>query len=253
MKFARLGPVLLVCSSLLGCIGVIPMRQRTVGPQGVVDKVDLTFLVPRKTSHAEVLEKLRSIDTNVPSSRFFVGRWRTSKLGAWAAAGGYGGAAATGGRLWRNANILLKFDSSDRVESYEVFPDKFAMMRLEPVSRDVQVLPGETDQVVVPCGSGCEVSAHLLLSRESLEVEETTAARGRKQLHYAIPLKAWKGVHLDRYQDQAGYVAIDLLFAEDLRRWNGPRGTHVHLEVTIRQLVNLLAFRRAYGEPTPVK
>ena len=54
----------LLCLALVACLAVTPLPQRTRTPQGTEEKsVDLTFIQPGKTTRAEVMDKLKLIDT----------------------------------------------------------------------------------------------------------------------------------------------------------------------------------------------
>ena len=60
---------------LCGCIGVIPVPQQTRTSQGIVEKsVELDFIEPQVTTPTEVREKLKLIDTGLPSNRYFLAR-----------------------------------------------------------------------------------------------------------------------------------------------------------------------------------
>ena len=248
MKLLRIPLLLVACAGLAGCVGVIPMRQRSVGPEGKIPNVDLTFLEAGKTTRAEVAEKLGGINVGVESQHFFVGRWRSSKMGAWLVVGGYGGGAAAAGRIWRNANLLVSFDSADRVEAYEVFPDKLLQSRLERVSRETVLNPKEQEEIVIVNGGLPLIETTLVLTPQSLAATYSIPQKhGRKEIHYEVPTSELAAVRVERYQDESGAVRTDLLFAKDLRTFQGPRGKHLHVQVTVPQLAKLLAFHRQTG------
>lgn len=239
----RLTLALISCAFFYACVGATPMRQRTVGQQGPISAVDLRFVKNGETARAEILQKLQGIDTGVVSNNFFVGRWRTSKWGAWAVGAGYGGATGSGGRVWHNANLLVEFDPQGRVKNYEVFPDKLMLEKLAPLVGEAKLSADERMEVTVPCDIGCEVRANLILSRHSLEVAELTEIKPRKLLHYTVPVQQVTVVVVDRYQNQAGNMNITLHFASDLRQFHGPKGKHLHLQMTVPQLIKLLAYQ----------
>jgi hypothetical protein len=235
--------ILIACACLYGCIGAMPLRQRTVGQQGPITDVDLAFIKNGQTTRAEILQKLGATDVGLASDQVFFGRWRTSKWTAWAVAAGYGGATGTGGRIWHNANLLVNFDSAGRVENYEVFADNLLVEKLARVVRETKLNPDERMEVTIPCNQGCEVAADFILSRQSLEIAETTHIKGRKQFHYTVPAQQLTVIDLDRYQDQVGYLMITMHFSTDLREFQGPKGKHLHVQVTIPQLTKLLAYQ----------
>ena len=243
MKFLWVGLILIACVWLNACVGATPMRQRTVGQQGPISEVDLTFIKNGETTRAQLLQNLQGIDTGVASEQFFLGRWRTSKWGAWAVGASYGGAAGSGGRIWHNANLLVKFNAQARVESYEVFPDKLMPEKLAPLVHEAKLSASEQMEVTIPCDIGCEVRAKLILSPESLEIAELTQIKPRKIFHYTIPAQQVTVVDIDRYQDQAGNLNTTLHFSSDLKQFQGPKGKHLHMQVSVPQLVKLLAYQ----------
>lgn len=214
-----------------------------MGPQGKIPNVNLAFLEKGKTTRAEVEEKLSGIDVGIESEHVFVGRWRSSKLGAWLAVGGYGGAAVSADRIWHNANLLVKFDSANVVETYEVFPDKLLVSRLEPLAHEMALDPEEQEQVTILGGAKPNIPATLVLTAQSIEVTGSILEKhGKKVIHYAVPARELTAVHLERYQDDTGLLRTDLLFASDLRIYQGPHGRHLHVLLSVRQLVEMLAF-----------
>ena len=237
--------ILIECACLYGCIGAMPLRRRTLGQQGPMTDVDLAFIENGQTTRAEILQKLGTTNVGLASDQVFFGRWRTSKWAAWVvAAGGYGGGmAGAAGRIWQNANLLVNFDSAGRVENYEVFADKLLVEKLARVVRETKLDPEERMEVTVPCNQGCETAADFILSRQSLEIAETTHIKGRKQFHYKVPAQQLTVIHVDRYQDQVGYLMITMHFSTDLREFRGPKGKQLHVQVTVPQLTKLLAYR----------
>ncbi len=177
-------PVVLLCSTLLGCIGATPLPQRIKTVQGPELKhLDMTFLQAGQTQRAEVLEKLAAIDAQVDSRKFFVGRWSTSKWGTWVILCGYISCAGGAGRLWSVANLLIEFDG-DRVKTFEVFPDHELAGRLAVVAasddpidftqpREITLLPapGSSGQsAVYPCGK-------ITLSKDAFDFAEGCGAK----------------------------------------------------------------------------
>jgi len=221
------------------------MRRRTVTPQGPTATIDVRFLKTGQTRRDEVLEKLGATDTGFASDRFFVGRWRTSKAAAWIAIGtpaGYGGFAAD--RLWGNTNLLVRFGTDGAVESYELFPDKSVAEKLLPVARE-QVL-SEPEQLEASLAlNATEIPVRVVLAKESLEIAELERFAGlkhRPQYHYNVPRQVLERITVDRFQDNIGYLNVTFHFARDLRKFHGPRGKNVGLQITVPEFITMLAY-----------
>ena len=240
----RIAILLILCAWLTGCYGIVPMRQRTVAQQGPTATIEPGFLKKGETARPEVLDKLRAADTGFASDRFFVGRWRTSKSGEWLAVGGYGGAAFGADRRWHNVNLLIQFDAAGTVESYEVFPDKLLAEKLFPVAQQRQLLETEKLEGSITV-NGSEIPVSLNLSKESIEIaelEHSKVLKHRPQYHYTVPRAGLQSVSVDRFQDNVTYLDISLHFANDLREFGGPRGKKTSVQVTVPQLITLLAY-----------
>jgi hypothetical protein len=235
-------PLVFLFTWLAGCIGIVPMRRRTVAQQGATGNIDTRFLKPGETRRGEVLDKLRGTDTGFASDRFFVGRWRTSKAGAWIAIGtpaGYGGFAAD--RLWRNTNLVVRFDNDGAVESYELFPDKMVAEKLLPVAQHQRLSVPEQLETSFTL-NGTEIPVSLLLLKESLEFAELARFHHRPQYHYTIPRQALERVTVDRFQDNVAYLNVTFHFTRDVRQFNGPRGKKIGLQMTVPELITVLAY-----------
>ena len=119
------GLCLLICCLSLGCLAV-PMRAptRVNGASGAgPGKADLNFIQAGTTGRDEVTQRLGWTDTGIKEERLFLGRWASSSWGvAWAAGGGYSGAAGWN-RDWKAHNILIEFDKKDLVEQFHAFGD----------------------------------------------------------------------------------------------------------------------------------
>ena len=244
MKRAGLSviPLVFLCTWLAGCIGVVPMRRRTVTQQGATANIDTHFLTPGQTPRAEVLDKLHSTDTGFTSDRFFVGRWRTSRAAAWIAIGtpaGYGGFAAD--RLWRNTNLVVRFAGDGAVESFELFPDKMIAEKLAPVAQQQKLSIPEKLEASFTL-SGTEIPVNLVLSKESLEFAELARFHHRPKYHYTVPRQDLERVTVDRYQDNVAYLNVTFHFARDLRDFKGPRGKKIGLQMTVPELITVLAY-----------
>src|SRR5216683_831280 len=122
--------LMLLACCFTGCIGVTRVPERVRTPQGSQKKIDLSFLQPGKTTHAEVMEKLKLVDSGFQSERFFLGRWTDSKWGGWAVAVGDGNSAGGAKRCWENVNLLAEFDDKETLTRYEIFPDKRLIEKL---------------------------------------------------------------------------------------------------------------------------
>ena len=237
--------LLVLSMSLCSCIGVVPMRQRTVTQQGPTTKIDLGFLKPGGTPRAEVLEKLKATDTGFASHRLFVGRWRTSKAAAWIAVGtpaGYGGFAAD--RLWSNTNLLVHFDANGTIESYAMFPDKLLAEKLVLVAQE-QKLPDPEQLETSLTLNGTEIPVNVTLTKKSLEIAELAhfkSLKHRPQYHYVVPRQALQSVTVNHFQDNVTYVDVTFHFASNLRQFTGPRGKKVTLQMTVPELITALAY-----------
>lgn len=238
-------PALVLCAILCSCVGVVPMRQRTVTQQGASARIDLSFLKAGSTSRPDVLNQLKATDTGVESSHFFVGRWRASNWAEWIAIGtpaGYGGVG--GDRIWKNANLLVTFDANGAVEGYEIFPDKQLILKLAPLARERKLSENEQVEVSTVLGNS-DIATNLVLRLDSMEIVETERVRAfkkRPQYHYTVPAHNLKGVSLARFQNNVTYLDVKFHFIEDLRQFQGPPGKTISLQMAMPQLVTVLAY-----------
>jgi hypothetical protein len=232
---------LLLCMCLAGCIGVTRMPERTHGQQGATQKIDLSFLKAGETSRAEVQEKLKPVDTGIMSEHFFVGRWDTSRWGAWAVFAGYGGATGGAGRLWRDANLLVEFDDQGTVKRYEIFPDKLFAVKLDPVVRETTLKTENRIDAQVNFDARGYSPANLVLSPDALEFTEVPQTK--KPFHFRIPreLLAKTTMFLVSSNDAVHVVEV-LRFSTNLRSYAGPRGKLISVQTTIPQAVTLLRY-----------
>jgi hypothetical protein len=190
-------------------------------------------------------DKLKAADTGFVSDRFFVGRWRTSRAAAWIAVGtpsGYGGFAAD--RLWRNTNLLIRFDAAGAVESYEAFPDKLFVEKLMPVALDQKL--ADTEQLETTFAlAGSEIPVNRVLSTEQIEVSEMAhfkSLKHRPQYHYIVPSRQLEKVTVSHYQNNVTYLDVSIHFFADLRTYQGPRGKKTTLQMTVPQLITRLSY-----------
>lgn len=231
------------------------MRQRTVTRQGSSAKIDLSLLKPGAITRAEVLDKLKATDTGFQSNHFFVGRWRSSKWGEWIAIGtpaGYGGVA--GDRIWKNTNLLVKFDENGSVESSQVFPDKELVTKLAPVAREQRLSENEQVDVITVLGS-FDIATNLILKPDSMEIVETEhfhAFKKRPQYHYTVPVLALKGISLAFAQNNVQYLDVKIHLADDLRKFQGPSGKTIRLQMAMPQFITVLAYAEQHLASTNI-
>jgi hypothetical protein len=227
------------------------MRQRTVTPQGPTANINLGFFKQGETQRSVVLDKLKAVDTGLVSDRYFIGRWRTSKAGAWIAFGtpaGYGGVAAD--RLWHNTNLVVRFDSNGVIQAYETFPDKLFVEKLLPVALEEKLKDPEQLETSLTF-AGHEIPVNLVLSKDHLEVEETEHFKNMKhrpQYHYSVPRKELQKVTVSHFQNNVTYLEVSLHFLTDLKNFQGPRGNKTTLQMTVPQLITVLSYT---SHPTP--
>jgi len=242
----RIAPVallLLLSFVFTGCIGVTRVPERTRTPQGPVKKIDLSFLRPGETTRAEVLEKLKSIDTGFESDHFFLGRWDTSKWGGWAYLAGDNNAAGGAERFWHDVNFLAEFDDKGTLRRYGAFPDKLLTEKLSPVAAECK-LPSGTERVEMAIQFSYQriEPGKIILTADSMEFVEESKAK--KPWHFTVPRSQLSGIGLSalvRAPDPI-YVSEVLHFSDDLRKLGGPRGKKLYLRVTLPDLVALSAY-----------
>lgn len=233
-----------IAFSLIGCIGATRLPERTRGQQGPTQKINLDFLQSGKTPRTEVAEKLKPIDAGVKSDRFFVGRWDTSKWGGWVFLVGLGGATGGASRLWRDTNLLIEFDDSGVVKTYETFPDKLLLTKLDPVVNEA-VLPAEDRMDVSVCfDRRFYMPASLHLSVDGLEFTETRHVR--KPFHFLVP--RGRLTHIDggtvTENGDVVHVVEVLHFSDKLKSFGGPRTKEVWVTTTLPQMITLLRYGR---------
>lgn len=236
-------PVLL-CGTLSGCIGATPLPKRTRTPEGIeVKSVDLSFIHPRQTTHDEVKEKLKLVDTGYQGNRFFLGRWSSSNWGAWAFLVGMGNAVGKAERSWKVGNLLVEFDDAGIVKRYEVFTDGHALQQLGPVAADYPLqLAAPLLLEVKYWRNARPVSAKIVLSESTFEFEELGTVK--KPHKFALPSQDVLSVRTPvmlRDPDPT-YTSQSVHFARDLKKIGGPRGKKLNLEVTLPQLVTLMSY-----------
>jgi len=237
------GIALALCAILLGCIGAAPLRKRTRTPEGTeVKNIDLSFLTPGQTTHAEVKEKLKPIDTGYQGDHFFVGRWSSSTSGAWAIFLGLPGFA---GRVWKSGNLLVEFDDAGVVKRFEPFDDAKAPRCLAPVAADTPLQlasPLELQVKYYLLAGGQLVDAKIVLSKGTFDFEEL--GERKKKQKFSLPASEVLRVEtpvIIRFPDPT-YISQRLHCARDLKKIGGPGGRDLNLEVTMPQLVTLMSY-----------
>ena len=232
------------------CVGVTRLPERTRTPQGSVQKIDLSFLRPGETTRAEVLEKLKPIDTGLQSDRFFLGRWDTSKWGGWAFVAGGNNAAGGTTRFWHDVNFLAEFDDKGTLKKYEIFPDKLLNEKLALVAAESKLASGtERRQMAIQFAYQRIVPGKIVLTAESMEFVEESKAK--KPWHFTVPRGQLSDIGLSalvRAPDPV-YVSEVLHFSDNLKQFGGPRGKRLYLRVTVRDLVELLAYSHTSNKP----
>src|SRR5258708_7818872 len=253
-KVKSIAPVALLLLSFVfsGCIGVTRVPERTRTPQGQVKKIDLSFLRPGETTRAEVLEKLKPIDTSVHGDRFFLGRWDNSKWSGWAFVGGDNSPAGGAKRLWHDVNFLAEFDDKGILKRYEAFPDKLLAEKLAPVAAETK-LPSGTDRAEMAIQFAYQgiVPGKLTLTAGSMEFIEQSKAK--KPRHFTVPRGQLSAIGLSvlTAAPDPVYVSEVLHFSGNLKQFGGPRGNRLYLRVTVPDLVVLLAYSHANIENKP--
>jgi hypothetical protein len=236
---------LLLCLILPGCIGVTRLPARVRTPQGSQKPLDLSFVQKGQTSRAEVIEKLKLIDTGFQSDHFFLGRWNSSKWGGWIAAVGYGNGYVGGARFWHDVNLLVEFDEKDAVRSCATFSDKQLIEKLTAVVENIKTStdPAEIDIRWMKTGYvGMPLTAKLVLSADSMEFVQISGSR--KLTHFKIPATQFVriGTSATANESDPVYTTQVLHFSNDLKQAGGPRGKKLYVRVTVPQLVMLLSY-----------
>jgi hypothetical protein len=228
-----------LCFWLGGCAGVTRVPERTRGQQGPTEKIDLSFLDAAQVTRAQVLEKLKPVDTGFQSDHFFVGRWETSKWGGWALDTSVGVEAE---RFWHNANLVVEFDDTGMVKSHAVFPDKLLPEKLQPVAREAKLSAEERLDMSLLSGT-VPVPVSVGLLPDSLEFTQTSKAK--KPLQIRVPAGSLIGIHsslLCATDPWPAYVMETLQFDRSLKSFGGPREKRVCAKMTVPQLLTLLRY-----------
>jgi hypothetical protein len=234
------------CLFLSGCIGVTPMPKTTRTPQGIEQKtIDLDFVHAGQTTRAEVVEKLKAIDTGYRSDRFFLGRWSSSSMGGWAFLVGMGGGVGNASRLWKSGNLLIQFDENGVVCDRTTFTDRQMAATLAPVvAADPFPKDGSREVTVKYSKEGYRqvLQGKIVLSAREFEFEELGDAKKRWQ--FSIPPGEVLSLttSLAEQNPDPVFSTHTLHFAENLKKLGGPRGKAMQFEVNSPDLVQLLSF-----------
>jgi len=243
MKRVTIVPLLLLSLLFTGCIGVTRVPERTRTPQGLVKKIDLSFLRPGDTTRAEVLEKLKPIDAGFHSDHFFLGRWDTSKWGGWAFVAGGNSAAGGTKRFWHDVNFLAEFDDKGTLKRDEIFPDKVLIEKLAPVVAESKPLLGtERTEITIQFSYQRIVPGKIVLTADSMEFVEESKAK--KPWHFTVPRDQLSGIGLSVLTAAPDPICVSevLHFSDNLKQFGGPRGKRLYLRVTLPDLVTLLSY-----------
>jgi hypothetical protein len=244
----------LLCLTLAGCLGVTPMPKRTRTPQGIEEKsVDLTFIQPGKSTRAEVMDKLKLIDTGYSGDRFFLGRWSSSSTGGWAFIVGMGGRMGGSARLWKSGNLLIEFDGNAIVRKYDTFKDTQLAAQLAPLAADRPALVGDRAELMIRYfrpGYNQAVPAKIVLTASDFEFEELGSMKKRSK--FSLPAREVVAVRTDIWLPDPDpiYTTQTIQFARDLKKIGGPGGKKLNLEVSLPELVTLMAY---VSHPVPAR
>jgi len=240
MNQLLLAVTLLSILGLGGCVGATRVPEKVQTRQGIEKKIDLTFLQPGHTMHAEVTQKLKPIDTGFQSDRFFVGRWTDSKWGGWiVVAGGYS-AAGNASRFWHNVNLLIEFDQNSAVTKFDTFPDKLLAEKLTAVAADQGTEPAKPSDDLQVAWTGADNSTmHVRFANGAIEFE---CAAAKKRYHFVVPGAQFEGIGAASVGVQADpvYTTQVFHFSTDLKRLGGPRGKTLRVRMTVPEMIGLL-------------
>jgi hypothetical protein len=229
---------------------VTPLPKRTRTVQGIDEKtVDLDFIQPGKTTRGEVRDKLKLIDTDLRSERFFLGRWSSSSSGGWVFLVGYGGGVGNASRVWKNGNLLVEFTSDGIVARSETFNDSHLTARLLAVAAELSPANPETVELRVTYWKTDidTAPAKITISGGNLNFEElgtdkkpkkfTLPARDVDLMHPSITTQgSWSSSDPDPVKTRQ-----TLHFAFNLKSVGGPRKTKIDVELTLPELVTLMS------------
>src|SRR5215470_6298240 len=225
---------------LVGCVGATRVPEKVQTRQGIEKKIDLTFLQPGHTMHAEVRQKLAAIDTGFQSDRFFLGRWTDSKWGAWiVVAGGYS-AAGNASRLWHNVNLLVEFDQNGSVTKFETFSDKLLVEKLTAVAANRGAEAARANEELQVAWTGADNSTmDVRFADGAIEFESAAA---KKRYHFVVPGAQFEGIgaaSLGIASDPV-YTTQVLHFSTDMKKLGGPRGKTLRVRMTVPEMIGLL-------------
>jgi hypothetical protein len=246
--------LMLLSLTLSGCMGVTRLPARVRTPQGLQKPLDISFLQTGQTTRAEVIEKLKLIDTGFQSDRFFLGRWNSSKWGGWVFGIGLGTSAGGAVRFWHDVNLLVEFDEKGAVKSYLTFPDQQLIEKLTAVAGGRGKPSAESGEIELQWMKGGYVgaprTAKLVLSPNSMEFVETGGA-GRLY-HFKVPATQFVNIGTATGAGNVSdpvYTTQVLHFSSDLKQAGGPRGKKLYLRVTVPELVMLLSYLSQHTPP----
>ncbi len=212
---------------IAGCI-VIPVRTRTIiqDPAGQKQSLPKLLIAPGTTTRQQVEQGYGafSIDTGTPN--LFWGRFRKSAWYVFAGAGGYGGAAATGGRTWGTYNLLVRFDSEGNVKASEVVHDKELVKHFIAMSNGNELATLDFSQSI--CVGGAQVgitsapgtsialqlsASNVVITRQKPNTTFKRKPKPRPPEVVTLPLSEITGIRVDGYSDQANEIPITVSFS----------------------------------------
>lgn len=198
-----------------------------------------------QTSRAEVMGKLKLIDTGFQSDHFFLGRWNSSKWGGWVVAVGLGNSTGGAARFWHDVNLLVEFDEKGAVKSYVTFPDQQLVEMLAGVAESNKTTgPVEIDIQWMKTGYvGMPLTSKLVLSADVMEFVEI--GRAKKLVHFKVPADQFVNIGTAAGNGNVSdpvYTTQVLHFSSDLKQVGGPHGKKLYLRVTVPQVVILLSY-----------
>jgi hypothetical protein len=143
----------------------------------------------------------------------------------------------------------VQFDSNGVVESYEMFPDKLLAEKLAPVAQGQKLSEKETLETSITLNA-TEISVSLVLSPAAPEINERAhfkSLKNRPQYRYAVPRHDLQGVTVNHFQDNVTYLDVTFHFLNDWRQLNEPRGKRVSLQMSVPELIIVLAYASKYA------
>jgi hypothetical protein len=167
--------ILLSCVFVMACVPIPSRKIR--GVTGSAKSEDFSFVKEGSTTRDEVIQKLRWMDTGIDESRFFWGRWSSSKV-IWVGGAPQLGAGAI--RPWSTKNLVIDFDEKDTVVRSRLVEDGVLVTELLSSWKRSGRTPLERSMVramdVRFVEAGQVINATLRVRGGTLEIRETAGA-----------------------------------------------------------------------------